>query len=98
MLDNEDSFVLSIFIVGYIYIIWIQIVKVYFFAALFAYARGEHYIDPWFFDAVDESADTLNVGRVGDDSSGYSSEIFHPLEKIVAGMIPNFVEPFAVSV
>ena len=98
MLDDKDSFVFSILVVGYIYIIRIQIVKVYFFTSLFTYARGEHHVDPRFFDAVDESADALNMCGVGDDSPGNSGELLHPFEEIIAGMIPDFVEPFAVSV
>ena len=62
MMHDKDSFVFSILVVGYIYIIRVQIVKVYFFASLFTYARGEHHVGPRFLYAVDESADALDVG------------------------------------
>ena len=62
MQDSKNSFFFSILVVGYIYIIRIEIVKVYFFAAFFTYARGEHYVDSWFFYAVDISADAFDVG------------------------------------
>ena len=78
MLDDKDSFVFSILVIGYIYIIRIQIVKVYFFAALFTYARGEHDIYPGFFYAVYESADSFDMGRMSDDSSWYAGELLHP--------------------
>jgi len=98
MSDDKDSFVFSILVIGYIYIVWVQIVKVYFFAALLTYARGEHHVGPRFFYVVDEGADALDVGRVGHDSSRYAGELLHAFEEIIAGMIPDFVEPFAVRV
>ncbi len=98
MLDDKDSFVFSILVVGYIYIIRIQIVKVYFFAALFTYARGEHYVGSWFLHAVDEGADALNVGRVGHHAAGSVGKLVHLLEKVVARVVADLVQVLAVRV
>lgn len=62
VVDEEDSFVLSVFVVGYIYIIRIHIVKIYFFTALPADAGGEYHVDPRLFEAIDVGADAFDVG------------------------------------
>ena len=98
VVDDEYSLVLSIFIVGYIYIIRIHIVKVYFPTAFFGDTCCEHDINAGFLDAVDESADPFYVRRVSDYPARDALELVHSLEKIVAGMVADLVEPFAVRV
>ena len=98
MVDDKGPFVLSVFVVGYIYVVRIHIVEVYLFASLLADACRQHDVDTWFFYAVYERADTLDVCRVRHDPPRDAGEPIHALEKIVASMIADLIEPFAVRV
>jgi len=83
VVDEKDSFVLSVFVISDIYIIRVHIVKVYFFAPFSADAGGEHHLGPRPLYVVDVGADAFDVGGVGDNSPWDPREPLHAFEEIV---------------